>query len=57
MQSLTLERAAITPGYALHIAGERKLAAYAKECCLAGVHFIPLVLESLGDGARTSQTL
>ena len=48
MQSLTLERAATTPGYALHIAEERKLAAHAEECRSAGVNFIPLVLESLG---------
>ena len=48
MQSLTSEHAAITPGHALRIAEERKLAAHGEECLLEGVNFIPLVLESLG---------
>ena len=48
MQSLTLEHAALTPGHALHIAEERKLAVHGEECHLEEVNFIPLVLESLG---------
>ena len=48
MQSLTLEGAATTPGHALGIAEERKLAAHVEDCCSVGVNFIPLVLESLG---------
>ena len=48
MQSLTLECAAITPGHALRIAEERKLVSHGEECRLAGVSFIPLVLECSG---------
>ena len=39
MQSLTLERSAITPGHALRIAEDWKLAAHGKECRLEGVKF------------------
>ena len=48
MKSLNLECATITPGHALCVTEERKLAAQGEECCLEGVNFIPLVLESLG---------
>ena len=47
MQSLTLEDATTTPGYALGIAEERNLAANAEDCRSVGVNFIPLVLKSL----------
>ena len=48
MQPLTLKGAASTSGYALEVAEERKMAAHAEDCRAAGVHFIPLVLESVG---------
>ena len=54
MQPLTLEGATTTPGHALAIAEERKLAAHmhAEDCCLVRVNFIPLVMESLGGWAQ-----
>ena len=42
MQQQTLVGASTTPGYALQVGEERKMAAH------AGVSFIPLVVESLG---------
>lgn len=52
MQSLTLEHAAITPGYALHFAEERELAAHGEESHLEGVNFILLALEFFGGWGR-----
>lgn len=40
MQSLTLQHSTITPGHAMHITVEKKLAAYDEECCLDGVNFM-----------------
>ena len=48
LQSLTLSGAAVTPGYALSVAAERKRAAHASACHSVGVSFTPLVVESLG---------
>ena len=47
MKLLTLERAAITPGHALRITEERKLASHGEECRLEEVNFIPLLLDFL----------
>ena len=52
MQPLTLKGAASTPGYALGVAEERKIAAHAEDCQAAGVHFIPLVMETVGGWGR-----
>ena len=52
MQSLNLERATITPGYALRFAEERKLAAHGEESRSEGVNFILLALEFLKGWAR-----
>ena len=54
MQMFTLEGATTTPGHALGIAEGGKLAAPAEHCRSVGVNFIPLILESLGVGTRTS---
>ena len=48
LQSLTLSGAAVTPGYALSVAAERKRAAHASACHSVGVSFTLLVVESLG---------
>ena len=48
MQQQTLVGASTTPGYALQVSEERKMAAHAGACQAAGVSFIPLVVESLG---------
>ena len=46
-QSIVLE-SAFTPGHALHVGTQRKLAAHLQPCRSVGVTFIPLVVESLG---------
>ena len=48
MQQQTLLGASITPGHALQVGEERKMAAHAAICRGVGVNFIPLVVESLG---------
>ena len=48
MQQLTQARAASTQGYALHVGEERKMAAHAEACRSVGVHFVPIVAETLG---------
>ena len=48
MQQQTLVGASTTPGHALRVGEERKMAAHAGPCRAAGVTFIPLVVESLG---------
>ena len=44
--------AANTPGHALTVAEERKMAAHAEACHAVGVHFIPLAAETLGALSR-----
>ena len=48
MQQLTQAGAASTLGYALHVGEERKMAAHAEACRSVGVHFVPIVAETLG---------
>ena len=48
MQQLMQAGAASTPGYALHVGEERKMAAHAEACRSVGVHFVPIVAETLG---------
>ena len=48
MQQLTQASAASTPGYALHMEEERKMAAHAEACRSVGLHFVPIVAETLG---------
>ena len=48
MQQQTLVGASTTPGHALRVGEERKMAAHAGPCRAACVTFIPLVVESLG---------
>ena len=45
LQELTLYGAASTPGHALNVGVQRKLAA---DCCAAGMDFVPNVVETLG---------
>ena len=48
MQQLTQASAASTPGYALYVGEERKMAAHAEACRSVGVYFVPIVAETLG---------
>ena len=48
MQQRTQAGAASTPGYALHVGEERKMAAHAEACRSVGVLFVPIVAETLG---------
>ena len=48
MQQLTQASAASTPGYALHVGEERKMAAHAEACRSVGVHFVSIVAETMG---------
>ena len=48
LQQLTLAGAANTPGHALTVAEERKMAANSESCHALGINFIPLAVESLG---------
>ena len=48
MQQLAQAGAASTPGYALHVGEERKMAAHAEACRSVGVLFVPIVAETLG---------
>ena len=52
MQQQTLFGASITPGHALHVGEERKMAAHASTCRAAGIAFIPLVVETLGGWSQ-----
>lgn len=58
LQQLTLEGAASTPGHALQVGVQRKLACHLAACRSAGVEFIPIVLETLGGmGEESVSTL
>ena len=48
MQQLTVQGAADTPGHALMVGEERKLAAHAKACSSVGVSFLLVAAETLG---------
>ena len=48
MQLLTLAGAAASPGYALQVAEDRKMAAHFEACRAMGVDFVPVAVESLG---------
>lgn len=48
MQQLTINDAAMSPGYALRVGVRRKLASNLPSCRLAGVECIPVVVETLG---------
>ena len=50
LQQQTQTGAANTPGHALTVAEERKMAAHAEACHAVGVLFIPLAAETLGAG-------
>ena len=52
MQQQTLVGASITPGHALHVGEERKMAAHASTCRAASIAFIPLVVETLGGWSQ-----
>ena len=52
LQQLTLHKAASTPGHALQVGVQRKLASHLSACCSAGVDFNPLVAETGRIGRR-----
>ena len=54
LQQLTLGEAASTPGHALQVGVQRKLASHLSACRAIGVEFVPFVLESLGGLADDS---
>ena len=54
LQQLTLHKAASTPGHALQVGVQRKLASHLSACRSAGVDFIPVVAETLGGLAEDS---
>ena len=47
LQPLTLQGAALTPGHALAVGENRKMAMHASQCQAVGLSFVPLVIESL----------
>ena len=58
MQNLTVTGAATTPGHALTVGEERKMAAHAEDCRSVRVTFVPLVVESLeGWSQEASHTI
>ena len=58
LQQQTLNEASFTPGHALQVGVNRKLASSLSTCRSAGLHFIPLVAETLGGLADdTIQTV
>ena len=48
LQTATVAEAAVTPGYALTFAYQRKIRGAAEDCRREGIAFLPLVVESLG---------
>ena len=48
MQQLTIAGTAGSPGYALKVGEDRKMATHTEECHSAGILFTPLVVEALG---------
>ncbi len=52
LQELTIAQAAQTPGYALQVGVQRKLAANLSACRSSGTDFVPLVAETLGGLAE-----
>ena len=54
LQQQTLGEAASTPGHALQVGVQRKLASHLEACRSAGVDFVPIVAEALGGLAEDS---
>ena len=54
LQPLTVVGAAASPGYALKVGEDRKLAAHQAGCSEAGILFLPLIVESLGGWNDTA---
>ena len=54
LQQQTLVEAASTPGHALQVGIQQKLASYLPACSSAGVEFIPIVMVILGVLAEDS---
>ena len=52
LQQQTIAEAAFTPGHALQVGVQRKLASHLSACHSAGVDFIPIVAEALGGLAH-----
>ena len=56
LQRQTVQEAATTPGHALQVSIQRKLAAHLSACRAAGVEFVPFVAEALGGLAAVTIT-
>ena len=56
LQKLTLNGAATSPGHALNVGANRKLAAGLPACRAAGVEFLPLMVETLGGWSSEAIT-
>ena len=54
LQQQTLGEAASTPGHALQVGVQRKLASHLSACRSVGVEFVPVVMETLGGMAEDS---
>ena len=54
LQQQTMGEAASTPGHALQVGVQRKLASHLSACRSVGVEFIPFVMETLGGLAEDS---
>ena len=52
LQEQTVREASFTPGHALQVGVQRKLASSLSACCSSGTDFIPLVAEALGGLAE-----
>ena len=57
LQNLTVAEASFTPGHALQVSVQRKLASNLPACRASGLHFVPLVSESLGGLAEDTISL
>ena len=56
LQAATVAEAALTPGYALTFAYQRKIRGAADDCRREGIAFLPLVVESLGGWHSAAET-
>ena len=52
LQDLTVSEASVTPGHALNVGVQRKLASSLSACRSSGIDYIPLVAETLGGLAE-----
>ena len=54
LQASLISDAAITCGFALNLANDRKIGHYYQKCSNMGIHLIPLALETFGGLSKTT---